>query len=229
MVGWSIVLSVLGGLFLAAAQWFVWQYAPVEAVMGVVQKIFYLHVPLAWWGFMCFLGVFVASIGVLWKRSHLCHVVAGVLAEVGVVLAGLALVTGSLWGRAAWNVWWTWDPRLTTTLVLWFIYAGYLILRATDLGARGPALCAVLGIVAFLDVPLVFVSARMWRSIHPVVLGAGGGMEPEMALALAVEGVALGMLVAGLVLVRLRLALMDAQIRRLTMDLGARQGQTNGL
>ncbi|BDV00983.1 cytochrome C biogenesis protein CcmC [Thermodesulfomicrobium sp. WS] len=212
---WNLVAAVAGGVGLAVAQWAVWVYAPLEAVMGVVQKIFYLHVPLAWWAFVCFFGVFAASIGVLWKKRAWCHVLAGVLAEVGVLLAGLALVTGALWGRAAWNTWWTWDPRLTTTLVLWFVYAGYLALRASDLGSRGPVICAVLGIVAFVDVPLVFVSARLWRSIHPVVLAQGGGMEPEMWVALVVHGLAFGLLVAALVLARFRLAMVAARVSRI--------------
>jgi len=94
----------------------------------------------------------------------------------------LALVSGSIWGRAAWNVWWTWDPRLTTTLIMWFVYAGYLVLRGAGMaGERRAMVCAVLGVVAFLDVPLVFYSARIWRSVHPAVLASqGGGMEPEM-------------------------------------------------
>lgn len=220
---WNLGAAVAGGLGLAVAQWVVWIYAPMEAVMGVVQKIFYLHVPLAWWAFVCFFGVFVASIGVLWKKSDRCHVLAGVMAEVGVLLAGLALVTGALWGRAAWNTWWTWDPRLTTTLVLWFVYAGYLALHASDLGGRGPMICAVLGIVAFVDVPLVFVSARLWRSIHPVVLGPGGGMEPEMWAALVVHGLAFGLLVAALVMARFRLAMVTAHVSRIALARLARR------
>lgn len=218
MARWNLLLAVAAGLALAAAQWFVWVFAPLEAVMGVVQKIFYLHVSVAWWGFVCFFGVFLASIGVVWRKSALCHRVAGVLAEVGVLLAGLALVTGSLWGKAAWNVWWTWDPRLTTTLVLWFVYAGYLALRAVDLGPRGPVVAAVVGIVAFADVPLVFASARLWRSIHPVVFGQGGGMEPEMWVALVAHGLALGLLVAAVVLARLRLALLEERASRLALQ-----------
>ncbi len=218
MARWNLVLAVAAGTTLAVAQWFVWVYAPMEVVMGVVQKIFYLHVPLAWWAFVCFFGVFVASIGVLWRKSLRSHAVAGVLAEVGVLLAGLALVTGALWGKAAWNTWWTWDPRLTTTLVLWFVYAGYLALRAADFGARGPVVCAVVGIVAFVDVPLVFLSARLWRSIHPVVLGQGGGMEPEMWVALGVYGVAIGLMVAAIVLLRWRAVDLQGRVSQLALQ-----------
>ena len=107
--------------------------------------------------------------------------------------------------------------------MLWFVYAGYLALRASDLGSRGPVIWAVLGIVAFVDVPLVFVSARLWRSIHPVVLGQGGGMEPEMWVALVVHGLAFGLLVAALVLARFRVAVLTARVSRVALARLARR------
>jgi heme exporter protein C len=176
------VLLALGVAGLCLNQWFIWSYAPVEATMGLTQKIFYFHLPLAWWGMVSFFTVFVAGFGYLWKRWLFFDLVAGAAAEVGVVFATLALVTGSLWGKAAWNVWWTWDPRLTTTLIMWFIYLAYLVLRSSGLGSeRRRLVSAVLGIVAFLDVPLVFYSARIWRSIHPSVIASReGGLDPQM-------------------------------------------------
>ena len=182
---WIIPCAVLGGILLAAAQWLIYRYAPVEESMGVVQKIFYTHLPLAWWAFISFFTVFIAGIGYLRTRRPFWDNLAGAAAEVGVVLSGLALVSGSIWARHSWGVWWTWDPRLTTTLILWFLYAGYLVIRHLDLPPERRAnLCAVVGIVAFADVPLVFLSARLWRSIHPAVFAAkGGGMEPEMKVA----------------------------------------------
>jgi heme exporter protein C len=197
-------LAVAAMLLMTAGQYAIWWYAPEEATMGLVQKIFYFHLPLAWWSFAAFFGVCVASVMVLWTGKENWDVLAGVLAEVGVLFSGLALVTGSIWGRAAWNTWWTWDPRLSTTLVMWFVYAGYLVLRAADVGGvKGARVRAVLGIVAFLDVPLVFLSARLWRSIHPAVLAAkGGGLEPEMWTTVWVNVVAWGALFAALVLAR---------------------------
>ena len=123
-----------------------------------------------------------------------------------VLLAGLALVTGMIWARRSWGVWWTWDPRLTTTLVMWFIYAGYLVLRGLDLPPqRKRMICAVVGVVAFLDVPLVFLSARLWRSIHPAVFASkGGGLEPEMKLTAIACVAAMGLFWAGLVWLRTR-------------------------
>lgn len=178
----NALLALAAALGLGLAQGAVWFYAPIEATMGLVQKIFYAHLPLAWWSFVSFFVVFVASVGFLVRRTPFWDDLAGSAAELGVLLSALALVTGSLWGRAAWNVWWTWDPRLTTTLIMWFVYAGYLVLRASPMGAERRALVsASLGVVAFLDVPLVFYSARLWRSVHPAVFGSrGGGLEPEM-------------------------------------------------
>ena len=178
---WPLLLVLLGGAALAVCQWLIFFYAPVEAQLGLMQKVFYTHLPLAWWALISFLVVFVASIVYLIRRSPAADRVCAAAAEVGVLLAGLALVTGMIWARRSWGVWWTWDPRLTTTLVMWFIYAGYLVLRGLDLPPqRKRMICAVVGVVAFLDVPLVFLSARLWRSIHPAVFASkGGGLEPE--------------------------------------------------
>lgn len=175
-------LGLAAGLAIAVSQYFIWVYAPLEQTMGLVQKIFYFHLPLAWWSLVSFFVVFVASAGYLLKRDPVYHDIAGAAGEVGVLFASLALVTGSLWARFAWGVWWTWDPRLTTTLIMWFVYAAYLLLRSMDMNPeRRQLVCAVLGVVAFLDVPLVFLSARLWRSIHPAVFASkGGGLAPEM-------------------------------------------------
>ncbi len=201
-----VLLAVTSGAALVASQALVWFYAPVEQTMGLVQKIFYLHMPLAWWALVCFFTVFAASIGYLLQRRPAYDILAGAAAELGVVFSGLALLTGSLWARAAWNTWWTWDPRLSTTLIMWFIYAAYLILRGSELGGeRRRTLCAVLGIVAFLDVPLVFLSARLWRSIHPAVLAsAEGGLEPEMLTTVLVGLGAWGVFVVTIVWLRWR-------------------------
>lgn len=181
----SRLCAVAGALLLAACQYLVYIYAPVEAYMGVVQKIFYIHLPLAWWGFVSFFtvalagGLFLKTGKASWDR--LAHAAA----EVGVVLCTLALISGSIWARHSWGVWWTWDPRLTTALILWFLYTGYLMLRQVDMPEhRRSRVCAVVGIIAFLDVPLVFFSARLWRSIHPSVFASeGGGLDPGMRVA----------------------------------------------
>ncbi|MDQ7831979.1 MAG: cytochrome c biogenesis protein CcsA [Desulfovibrionaceae bacterium] len=207
-------------LSFVAAQYLIWFYAPLEASMGVVQKIFYMHMPMAVWSMAAFAVVFVASVLYLVRRDPKWDRLAGACAELGVVFSGLALVTGMMWARPIWNVWWTWDPRLTTTLVMWFVYAAYLVLRASDMGPqRRRLVCAVLGVAAFLDVPLVFVSARYWRSIHPAVLGAqGGGLEPEMLATLVAGLVAFGLLSVTLVRLRLALSAAEAKMAVITLD-----------
>lgn len=195
-VNWLPFAAVATVVMLCITQWFVWVYAPVETTLGPVQKLFYFHVALAWWALLSFFVVFAAGIFYLLRRQSSWDHLGGAAAEIGVLFSGLALVTGSVWGRASWGVWWTWDPRLTTTLIMWFVYCAYLILRSSGIGAeRRPVVCAVVGIVAFLDVPLVFYSARMWRSIHPAVFGkSGGGMAPEMLTTMLVSIVAFGLL-----------------------------------
>lgn len=215
----TILISVTVLAFVAA-QYLIWFYAPIEASMGVVQKIFYMHMPMAVWSMVAFAVVFVASILYLVRRDPAWDRLAGACAEVGVLYSGLALLTGMLWARPIWNVWWTWDPRLTTTLVMWFIYAAYLVLRASDMGPQRKRLvCAVLGVAAFLDVPLVFVSARYWRSIHPAVLGAqGGGLEPEMLTTLAAGVAAFGLLAVILVRLRTVQAVTEAGLAAAALD-----------
>lgn len=217
------ILAILSVLALAVGQWFIWSYAPLEETMGVVQKIFYIHMPLAWWGLFSFFVVFLASVRHLLKRDAASDILAGAAAELGVLLSGLALISGSIWGRAAWNVWWTWDPRLTTTLIMWFVYAGYLVLRGSFGGGMGgerrAMVSAVLGVVAFLDVPLVFYSARIWRSVHPAVLASkGGGLEPEMWHTVLANIVAFGFLWLALLLARYALGRAEERARALMLS-----------
>ena len=206
---WFICLTA--GPAVAAGQLLAWFYAPEEAVMGLTQKILYCHAPLAWWSLIAFL--LAAGAGAMYLRTRrLCWDNLSLAAmESGVVFAGLTLATGMIWARQAWGVWWTGDPRLTTFLVLWFMYAGCLVLRGTggENGAergRKASSAAVFSLVACVNVPLVFLSARLLRSAHPVVLGKGGGLEPEMLVTLLVNLAAFGLVWLGLVLLRLRLA-----------------------
>lgn len=211
----TAVLAALAAAALAVSQWLIWMHAPLEETMGLVQKIFYIHMPMAAWAMVSFLVVFAASVMVLVKKDDRWDHVAGAACELGVLFSGLALVTGSLWGKPIWNVWWTWDPRLTTTLIMWFVYAAYLVLRQSGVGGeRAPVVRAALGVVAFLDVPLVFISARKWRSIHPTVFGSqGGGLEPEMMTAVLASIAAMGLLWAALLALRTRQLGQGAAIR----------------
>lgn len=210
-----------GGIALALCQWLVYAYAPVEATLGIVQKIFYMHLPLAIWALISFALVFAGSIAFLWRRKPIYDCLCAAAAEIGLLYSGLALLSGMIWARKSWGVWWTWDPRLTTTLIMWFIYAAYMILRHLDMAPdRRNIVCAVVGIAAFLDVPLVFVSARIFRSIHPAVFGSrGAGLEPEMQLTAAACIIAYGLFWVGLVWFRTRQLRLAGRVRRLRLKI----------
>jgi heme exporter protein C len=185
IAGWltlPVTLAAIAAVFL---------YAPTEAVQGPVQRIFYFHVSLAWVAYLAFFVVFVSSVVYLLRRNPRWDVVARSSAEVGVIMTTLVLVTGSLWARPIWGTWWSWDARLTTTLVLWFLYVAYLMVRSYASGDRAPRYAAILGIVGFLDVPIVHFSVVWWRTLHPgrtVIQESGSiGMPPEMFAALLVS------------------------------------------
>ena len=185
-------------------------YAPTERLQGPVQRIFYVHVPLAWIAYLAFFVVFVASGLYLWKRSPRWDRLARASAEIGVVCTTLVLVTGSLWAKPIWGTWWSWDARLTTTLVLWLIYLAYLVLRAyVEEPGRAARYAAVLGIVGFVDVPIIHQSVVWWRTLHPgptVVQESGGtGLPPAMLTTLALSLVAFTLMYVYLLLEKLHI------------------------
>lgn len=214
------LLALLGGLALAVCQWLIFVYAPEEQVMGLAQKIFYIHLPLAWWGLISF--VIACGCGILYlTRRDLKYDMYGAAAvEIGMLCCTLTLITGSIWGRHSWGVWWTWDPRLTTALILWFIYAGCMALRAMPMPeSRRASLCSVVAIAGVLDVPLVFLSARLWRSIHPSVFASkGGGLEPEMAVAVAASVLCFGLIWAALLILRSRQLVLGSRLDAMMFD-----------
>lgn len=164
--------ATLGAMLLALYAIFL--YAPVEKTMGIVQKIFYFHVSSAFLSFFAFFIVFVASILYLWRWGRKWDVLAHSSAEIGVVFCTLVLITGPIWAKPVWNVWWTWDPRLTTTLILWFFYISYLLLRKMTGEGQKASISAVFGIIAFINVPITFFAIRIWRTIHPVIISTKG-------------------------------------------------------
>src|SRR5947209_9472440 len=162
--------------------------APTEQTMGDVQRIFYYHVPSAWTAFLLFLVNFVASVVYLLNRSDKADILALVTAEVGVVFCTVVLVTGPIWARPVWGIWWTWDLRLTLTLVLWLIYVSYLVLRRFSTSSQTAVLAAVLAVFGALDVPLVYFSIWFFRTQHPSpVIGNGGSLDPRMAHVLLIN------------------------------------------
>lgn len=157
------------------ALYMVFIYAPTERTMGDIQRIFYFHVSSAWLAFLAFFVVFVFSILYLQTHRHFYDMVAVSAAEVGVVFCTIVLVTGPLWAKPVWGIYWTWDPRLTSTLVLWLIYISYMMLRSyLPERNRRASLSAVVGIIGFLDVPIVYLSIRWWRTQHPSPVLMGG-------------------------------------------------------
>src|SRR5437588_4062808 len=159
--------------------------------MGDVQRIFYYHVPSAWTAFLLFTVNFVASVVYLIRRSVKADIIALVTAEVGVVFCTVVLVTGPIWARPVWGIWWTWDVRLTSTLVLWLIYVSYLVLRRFSSSGQTPVLAAALAVFGALDVPLVYFSIWFFRTQHPQpVVGGGGSIDPRMLRVLLINWVA---------------------------------------
>ena len=175
------ILGILTAILLSYALYQALVVAPTEQTMGNVQRIFYYHVPSAWTAFLLFLINFIASVVYLVRRNPAADVIALVTGEVGVVFCTVVLVTGPLWARPVWGIWWTWDIRLTSTLVLWLIYIAYLMLRRFSTSGQTPVLAAALAVFGALDVPLVYFSIWIFRTQHPQpVIGGGGSIDPVM-------------------------------------------------
>ena len=182
--------------------------APTEQTMGEVQRIFYYHVPSAVTAFTLFLINFAASIIYLARRSPRADALAVSTAEVGVVFCTVVLVPGPLWARPVWGIWWTWDARLTSTLLLWLIYISYLILRRYSTSGQTPVIAAVLAVFGFLDVPFVYMANRLFRTQHPQPVyfgGPGSGADPRMTFALLMNMAAFFAFAALVVWLRFRL------------------------
>ncbi len=177
-------LGVLGVAATLVLHWMVFFWVPTERTMGVVQRIFYIHVPAAWVAFMAFGIVALASAVYLWLGDDRLDSAAVSAAEGGMIFTTIVLLSGPLWGKIAWGTYWTWEPRLTLTLLLWFIYLGYFLVRgAAESPERGKKFAAVLGIVGALNIPLIHVSVLFFRSLHPqpvVLKGEGPTLDPRM-------------------------------------------------
>ena len=186
------LLALVTALLLSFALYEALIAAPTEQTMGNVQRIFYYHVPSAWTAFVLFLINFVSSVVYLIRRNPKADILALVSAEVGVVFCTVVIVTGPIWARPVWGIWWApGDIRLTTTLVLWLIYISYLVLRRFSTSGKTPVIAAVVAIFGALDVPLVYFSIWFFRTQHPSpVIGGGGSLDPRMAQVLLISWVA---------------------------------------
>ncbi|HNY90161.1 MAG TPA: cytochrome c biogenesis protein [bacterium] len=212
-----LALAVLTFLLIEGALYMALLQAPTERTMGDVQRIFYFHVPSAWVSFLAFFIVCIASIAFLRTGKAQWDRLAASSAEIGILFITLVLLTGPLWAKPVWNVYWTWDARLTTSLILWLIYIAYMMVRRyTSDPERGAKFAAVFGIIGFLDVPIVYMSIRWWRTLHPApVIGGGGGLAPEMKQALFFSLFAFTVLYITLLLLSLRIRSVEDKIQAL--------------
>ena len=177
--------------------------------MGDLQKIMYVHVPAAWSAFICFFVVFVASVRYLWRRNERDDLVAAAAAETGAVLTALTLMLGSIWGRPTWGVWWAWDARLTSTAVLLVIYVGYLALRAfADEPEQRARWSAAIGILGALNVPVVYMSVKWWRTLHQLQ-STPSTVDPAYAWGLRLNGLAVLAIAITFIMHRYRVALLE--------------------
>ena len=200
-------------IWLIVALYMIFLYAPQEATMGEVQRIFYVHFSCACTALLAYFFVFLGSMGYLWKRSRWADDFAYASAEVGFVFCCCVLVTGPLWAKPAWGIWWTWDARLTSTFILWLLYIGYLMLRSyVNNPGRAEILSAVVGILGFVDAIIDYMAIRWWRTQHPqpvIAGGPGSGLDPRMWLTVFVTWGAF--LCLYFFLVRQRMALAESR------------------
>src|ERR1700745_2167842 len=207
------IFALLTGALLSFALYEALIAAPTERTMGDVQRIFYYHVPSAWTAFLLFMINFVASVVYLIRRNVKADILALVSAEVGVVFCTVVLVTGPIWARPVWGIWWTWDLRLTLTLLLWLIYVSYLVLRRFSTSSQTALLAAVLAIFGALDVPLVYFSIWFFRTQHPSpVIGGGGSIDPRMLHILLLNWVAFSFFAALVCWSRYRLEVLRREV-----------------
>lgn len=189
-LGW-LILAGITTVAIAVDIYLIFSFAPVEMQMGIVQKIFYFHVPSAWAMYIGFITAAVGSAMYLAKRSDAWEAWAVAGAEVGMVFCTIVLVTGPLWARKAWGVWWTWDPRLTTTLLAGLVFAAYIALRSSGgMGQAERRFAAGLAVIGVLDLPLIHWSVQRWRGQHPTVItNKGGGLHPDMKVVFLVSSI----------------------------------------
>jgi len=192
-------------------------YGPNGEVLGDYYRIFYFHVPLAWVAYLAFFVVFISSIKYLQNGGQKWDIFALSSAEIGVIFCGLVLVTGMIWAKSTWGVYWIWDPRLTTSLVLWLLYAAYLMVRsAIHEPERRARLSAVFGVIAFIGVPLSYFSIHLWSTIHPELVKSGGIKGDFIISTLMVNLVAFTLLYTSLLLTRIDVEQMSEKLQSKT-------------
>jgi heme exporter protein C len=214
------ILLWLSLALMVTALYLVFVYVPAEQTMGIVYKIFYLMVPMGWLSLLSFLIVFVGSILYLVKKESKWDILAHSSAEAGIIFTTLALLTGAIWAKPVWGVWWAWEPRLTSTLILWLLYLAYFMVRslATE-ESRGAKFAAVVGIVGFIDLPIIVLTTTLWRGMHPEPVIFQGGLAPSMLVTLLISITAFTALYSLLLIQRVSMKSDEAEVKRLKIML----------
>jgi len=209
-----IVLTLIAAALLARNLYVMLLQLPDEALQGAIYRIIFFHVPAAWTALLCATAAGAGSILYLTSKKISYDGFAASVTEVGLAFGAINLVTGMIWGRIIWGIWWTWDPRLTSMLVGWLIYAGYLMLRsAIEDPTKRANMAAVVSIFAFADVPIIFFSIKWWRTQHPQpVVWGGGQMDPAMKSVLFLNWIPLLLLAAVFIMIRMNQERSERQI-----------------
>lgn len=213
----AVVVFLLGAS--AYASFFI---APEEKTMHILQRIFYFHAAAAWAGMTAFFVCFVANLLYVWRRDQKWDSLGVSSAEVGLAFITVVLITGPIWAKPAWGIYWTWDARLTSTFVLWLLYISYLLLRTlVEEPDRRALLSALFGIFAFIDVPIVFGAIRWWRTQHPapvIMGGSGSGLDPTMRKVFFFSVLAMHVLMVFLIAERNRLEKLRGDVELLRRE-----------
>jgi heme exporter protein C len=219
------ILDVVSVILFLVAVYLALVFTPLEAVMGWVQKVFYFHVATAWVGMMGFMAAGIAGVIYLWKKDLKWDIVEVAAVEISMVFFGITIVMGSIWARPIWNTWWTWDPRLTTAAITMMVYAAYMMLRqGIEEPERRARFGAVYTILGFVAVPITFISIRLLRTIHPVVVGKGAGsgdgsfaMTGDMQIAFFFSLFVFTVLFADFLWHRVRMGQLAAKVEQLRL------------
>lgn len=228
---WLPPFTALAAVSMMVGLGLVFFYAPLEATMGVAQKIFYFHVPCAIAAYVAFIACCIASVAYLLTGSARADVVARASCEIGVLFCTAVLISGPLWARKAWGTWWTGEPRLLLTLVMCLIFVAYLVVR--QVGGRSDItskICALLAILGVADIPIIRMAVDRWRGNHPEVLReGGGGISPEMGHAFLAMVVATALVFTVLLVQRIRLGLLEEDIEAWHRALQPRRARIDDL
>jgi heme exporter protein C len=217
-----VILGAISVLLVIAGAYAAFFIAPEERTMHVLYRIFYFHAATAWAGMDAFFVCFVANLLYVWKRQQRFDSLGVAAAEVGLACTTVVLITGPIWAKPAWGIYWTWDARLTSTFVLWLLYISYLLLRGLiEEPERRALLSALFGIFAYIDVPLVFFSIRWWRTQHPAPVIMGGpnsGLDPTMKKVFFFNVLAMHVFALFLIVERYLLEKMKAEVEVLQRE-----------